>query len=197
MTTQRFKFDIRQAGPRILIVLAVLLVLNVGFFLVATRPRAQDYRALAQGSETELTALERRTREVERREDFLGALQKSEADLHRIREEVLSTRELRMVEVQSELEALCQQFQIDLNSVVFDSDLLLHEDLDKLIMVVPLQGNYSNLRNFLQAVEDSEKFLLVERVALAEGKEGGVLLDLNITLATYFDAPEDESERRV
>ena len=70
-------------------------------------------------------------------------------------------------------------------------------DLDKLIMVVPLQGNYASLRAFLQAVEDSEKFLLVERVALAEARQGGVMLELNITLATYFDAPAGGNGRKV
>ena len=40
-------------------------------------------------------------------------------------------------------------------------------------------------------MEHSAKFLLVERVALGKGKDGGVMLQLNITLATYFNAPED------
>jgi Tfp pilus assembly protein PilO len=197
MTARRFKFDIRQAGPKILLVLLVLLVANAGFYLMATRPKAMAYQRLAQGSETELNALERRKREVERREAFLGALQQAETDLKSIREDVLSTRELRLVEVQAELETLCRRFHIDLNSVTYDSELLKSEDLDKLIMVVPLQGSYANLRSFLQAVEDSDKFMLVERVALAEGKEGGVLLELSITLATYFDAPDGENGRRV
>ena len=30
---------------------------------------------------------------------------------------------------------------------------------------------------------------MIERVALAEGKEGGVMLQLSITLATYFNTP--------
>ena len=52
------------------------------------------------------------------------------------------------------------------------------------------------------SVENSEKFLVVERVALGEGKRGGVMLQLSISLATYFEAPEDvkranETERRV
>ena len=56
-------------------------------------------------------------------------------------------------------------------------------------MIVPLQGGYAALRQFLNAVEESDKFLLVERVVLAQGQDGGVLLQLNITLTTYFDAP--------
>jgi Tfp pilus assembly protein PilO len=196
MTARRFKFDIRQAGPKILLVLAVLLVIDVGFFLFATRPKMREYQGLVKGSEPQLTALERRKREVERREAFLGSLVQAEEDLRHLRQDVLATREQRLVEVQQELEALCGQFRIDFNSVTYDSDLLESESLDKLIMVVPLQGNYASLRSFLQAVEDSGKFLLVERVALAEGKEGGVLLELNITLATYFDAPVGVNGRK-
>jgi Tfp pilus assembly protein PilO len=196
MTARRFKFDIRQAGPRILVVLAVLLVLDVGFFLLATRPKMQEYRGLVQGSEPQLTALERRKHAVEKHEAFHESLIKAEADLRHLREDVLATREQRMVEVEQELETLCGRFRIDFNSVTYDSDLLQSEDLDKLIMVVPLQGNYASLRSFLQAVEDSSKFLLVERVALAAGREGGVLLELNITLATYFDAPEGTGGRK-
>ena len=195
MTAARFKFDIRQAGKKILGFLLVLLAFNVAFYLFATRPKLKEYQGLTVDNEPRLRVLEQRTREVEAREEFLGALQTAESELRRLREEVLSTRNLRMVEVQQELEALCRQFNINLDSVTFDSDLLESENLDKLIMVVPLQGNYANLRNFLQAVESSEKFLLVERVALAEGRQGGVMLELNITLATYFDAPHRNSGR--
>lgn len=189
MTARRFKFDIRQAGPRILIVLLVLAALNGGFYLLLTRPKMKEYAGLAVGSQPQFTRLDDRKREVEAQERFLEALQQAERDLRRLREEVLSTREQRMVEVQRELEMLCGRFSIDLESVTFASELLESENVDKLIMVVPLQGNYANLRRFLQAVENSDKFLLVEQVALAEAKLGGVMLELNVTLATYFNAP--------
>jgi Tfp pilus assembly protein PilO len=195
MSPRRFRFDIRQAGPQILIFLLVLLAFNVGFYLLATRPRVNEFRSLAKGSEPQLSELQGRTREVEVREAFFEALQKAEQDLQRLRTEILSTREARLVEVQRELEALCRQFKIDLDSVTFDDEVLQNEGLDKMIMVVPLKGNYTSLRNFLQAVESSEKFMLVERVALAEGKEGGVMLELSITLATYFDLPDLPNRR--
>jgi len=190
MTARRFRFDIRQAGPRILVFLLVLAALNAGFYLLLTRPKLQEYSSLAVGSQPQLTRLEQRTREVEREEQFLEALEQAKQDLQHLRQDVLSTRQRRMVEVQRELEALCSRFGVDLNSVTFESELLESENLDKLTMVVPLQGNYGNLRRFLQAVESSDKFLLVERVALAEARLGGVMLELNVTLTTYFDAPE-------
>ena len=61
---------------------------------------------------------------------------------------------------------------------------------------VPLEGGYANLRKFLQAVEGSDKFLVVERVALARGKQGGRMLDLNISLATYFMASPELVRRK-
>jgi hypothetical protein len=57
-------------------------------------------------------------------------------------------------------------------------------------MVLPLEGGYASLRGLLEAVERSDKFLVVERVTIGQGRDGGVLLQLNVTLATYFDAPE-------
>jgi Tfp pilus assembly protein PilO len=197
MTARRVRFDIRQAGPRILILLLVLATLNGGFYLLLTRPKVREYTDLAVGSQPQLTRLEERKQEVETQERFLEALRTAQNDLQRLRQEVLSTRSQRLVEVQQELAALCGQFSIDLESVIFESELLEHENLDKQIMVVPLTGNYANLRRFLQAVESSEKFLLVEQVALTEARMGGVMLELNITLATYFDMPQRNGGGRV
>ncbi len=69
-----------------------------------------------------------------------------------------------------------------------DTEYMAGQGLERFAMVVPLQGGYANLRHFIQAVESSDKFLVVERVAIDRAKDGGVLLQMNITLATYFDA---------
>jgi hypothetical protein len=191
MSGRRFKFDIRQAGRYITIFLGLLVVVNGVFFFLATRPRVQEYTSLQEGTGPQQEALRARRAEVEEREAYYEALLKAETDLATLREDVLSTRQERMIDVQLELAALAEQFTIDVDEINFENQLLREEELDKLVMTVPLEGGYGNLRKFLRAVEDSDKFLVVERVALGEGKTGGVLLQLNISLATYFDAPED------
>lgn len=202
MSGRRFKFDLRQAGRYISLVLVLLAVANGVFYFLATRPRVHEYTSLQEGTGPQQEALTARRAEVEEREAYHEALLRAEADLTTLRAEVLSTRQKRMIEVQLELIALAERFSIDVDSITYDSELLYEEELDKLVMTVPLEGGYGNLRKFLQAVEDSEKFLVVERVALGEGKTGGVLLQLSISLATYFDAPENvkrsnEAEQRV
>jgi len=169
----------------------VATIADVAFHLALVRPKMKEYEELTNRSGPQLRALQQRTNEVEEREAFLDALKKAESDLVYLREEVLSTRERRMVDVEREVAELCVRFGIDLQSVNFDNDLLPEAGLDKLIMVVPLEGNYANLRKFLQAVESSDKFILVEKVNLDEGKEGGVQLQLSITLASYFDLREE------
>ena len=101
---------------------------------------------------------------------------------------MLSTREDRLVAVQQELTRLCAEFRIDINTVSIKNEVLREEGLDRFAMVVPLEGGYASLRRFIQAVEASEKFMVVERVALDGATHGAArrTLHLNITVASYF-----------
>ena len=189
------RLDIRRGGRRIVTLLGALVVLNAAFYLGLVKPQVREYQSLTEAREP-LGMLSERQQQVETHEAFRQAVGQAESDLRDLRESILSTRDLRLVDVQEELERLCTQFGIDLNSVGYDNDLLLDEELDRFVMNVPLEGNYASLRKFLQAVEDSEEFLVVERVSLARGKEGGRTLSLSINLATYFVAPEDVLARK-
>jgi Tfp pilus assembly protein PilO len=193
------KFDIRQAGRPILTVLAVWLVLNIAFMLFLVRPKVREYANLERDSQPRIEALRERQAEVEGSEAFLSALQQAEADLSELRSGVLGTRGRQMVPIQLELDRLARQFSIDPDRIQYQNSNLIDEGLERFAMVVPLEAAYGNLRRFMQAVETSSKFLVIEKVSLGQSKEGGVILQLNITLATYFDAPhlkERDSEGR-
>jgi len=188
-------FDLRRGGRKILIGIGVLAALNAVFFILFVQPTVDASRGLENVQEPFQKLNERRA-VVEKHEAFLEALARAEDDLQSLRGEILSTRNQRLVEVHAELASLCDRFGIGLETVSYDNQMLLDEELDRHVMSVPLQGNYQNLRKFLQAVETSDKFLVVEGVSLVTGKEGGVGLSLTIHLATYFTAPEDLVARR-
>jgi len=189
------RLDIRRGGRWIVLLLGALAALNVVFYVGLVQPKVKEYQTLTEAREP-LGKLSERQQQVEKHEGFRQAVRQAVSDLRDLRENVLSTRNQRLVDVEEELEWLCSQFGIDLNSVGHDNDLLLAEELDRFVMNVPLEGNYASLRKFLQAVESSDEFLIVERVSLARGKEGGRTLSLNINLATYFVAPEDIVARK-
>lgn len=194
MTKRRVGFDIRQAGRQIGIVFLVVLIVNIAVAAFVVRPTVRAFRSLDENSLPQRNQLRQRQKQVEGREAFLAALVQAEVDLQTLRGEILSTRQRRMVEVQVELAKLARQFNINLERVQYENDLLEDEGLERFAMVVPLEGGYANLRKFIEAVERSERFLVVERVALGSGQDGGTLLQLNITLATYFDVPELREE---
>ncbi len=190
MQFRKLRFDLRQAGKQALVLYSIVLALNVLFYALVVRPRALEYRRLSTASEPQVKKLQEREKFVRGREEYLAALSRAQSELDRLRKDVLSTRERRMIEVQQELSRLATEFNINLQQVRYVNELLPDEGMERFAMVVPLEGGYANLRKFIQSVEDSDKFLVIEQVALGTGKEGGVMLQLNITLATYFDDPE-------
>ena len=189
MLPRRPRFDVRQMARQILALYLALLAVNVLVYAVLVRPRARSVRQIRAESQPSRERLKEREAEVKGREDALAALDRAKADLEKLRRDVLSSRDRRMIEVQLELAQLARQFGINLQRVQYENKKLEEEGLERFAMVVPLSGGYSNLRKFLQAVETSDKFLVIEQVALATGHEGGALIDLSITLATYFDDP--------
>ena len=114
--------------------------------------------------------------------------------MKRLAGEVLSTRQRRMIAVQLEVTRLAREFNIALDRVQYRARSLDNGALERFAIAVPLAGGYTNLRKFIQSVESSDNFLVIERVALGTGKTADVV-ELNITLATYFIAPDADLER--
>ena len=189
MKARRVRFDIRRQGMPILVGLLVLIVANTLAWAVLVRPKAAEYLDRTKDGGGEEQKLLREYRDsVLNGEAYVAGLGKAADDWRYLRSEILSTREEQLVQIQQELTRLCAEFRIDINTVSVRNEVLRDEGLDRFAMMVPLEGGYANLRRFLQAVEASEKFLVVESVSL-DGAVRGVSsnnLHLNITVASYF-----------
>ena len=189
MKARRVRFDIRRQGLPLLVGLLVLIVVNTLAWAALVRPKAAEYSDRTLGGSSEEREKLREDRDsVLNAEAYVAGLGKAADDWRYLRTEVLSTRDNQLVEIMQELTRLCAEFRIDINTVTIKNEVLREEGLDLFAMVVPLEGGYASLRRFLQAVEASEKFMVVERVAL-DGATHGVgsrNLHLNITVASYF-----------
>jgi Tfp pilus assembly protein PilO len=189
MKPRRVRFDIRRQGLPVLVALIVLIVINTVAWALLVRPKASEHFDRTRGGGGEEQRLLQEYRDsVSGAEAYVTGLGKAADDWRYMRTEVLSTREEQLVVVMQELTRLCAEFRIDLNTVAIKNEILREEGLDRFAMVVPLEGGYSNLRRFLQAVEASDKFMVVERVALDGATQGAASrnLHLNITVASYF-----------
>jgi len=196
MKARRMRFDIRRQGKPILVGLVVLILANTLAWAILVRPKVSEHfdRTEKGGTEEQKELLKYRE-EILGGEAYVAGLGKAEEDWRYLRTEILSTRDERLVEIQQELTHLCAQFRIDFDSVRSTNEILKLEGLDRLAMIVPLEGDYANLRRFLQAIEASDKFLVVESVTLAGGLQGGTVgkLQLNITVVSYFDIARETS----
>jgi hypothetical protein len=188
------RFDIREASGVILLVAAGVLVANVAATVLLVRPRLARYHQLTDTSSPQAQLVKTREAEVAEKETHRQALEKAKADMTHLAADVLSTRQKRMINVQLEISELFKEFGLSWDRVQYENAPLAENDaLERFAIVVPLEGGYSSLRRFIQAVEKSENFLVIERVQLGTGKVQDVV-DLNITLATYFITPDAKLE---
>ena len=189
MTVRKPRFDVRDASGKIFLVLGAALVVNVAVSVLVVRPKVVSYRQLADGGSPQRQAVATREKEVVLRETYRASLEKARDDMKHLAADVLSTRQRRMIGVQFEVTKLAREFGISSDRVVYENPASDDGALERFGIVVPLAGGYSSLRKFIQAVESSDNFLVIERVALGTGKSSEVV-ELNITLSTYFIAPD-------
>jgi len=189
VTARRPRFDVREASGKIFLLLAAMLVANAAVSVLLVRPKVARYRELTDLSSPQLTVVKVREKEIVQTEEYRAALEKARDDMKRLAGEVLSTRQRRMIGVQLEIAKLEREFGIAGDRVKYENEALDNGALERFAIVVPLAGGYSNLRKFIQAVESSKNFLVIERVALGSDKASDII-ELDITLATYFIAPD-------
>ena len=58
--------------------------------------------------------------------------------------------------------------------------------LERLRIVMSLQGDYENLRRFIHELEAGSDFIVIDGVSIAQGAEIGSNLQLTLNLSTYY-----------
>ncbi len=91
--------------------------------------------------------------------------------------------------IEREIATIAKEFNIDPEEVRYETEQVPEGRVERFQIVLPLQGDYQNLRRFIARVENSGNFLVIDRIALSGAKEGGSQLQLNVQIGTYFDAP--------
>ncbi len=179
-------FDIRERRGLIGGVLAVWLAANLVVTLVVNFPRARKVESLREAAER----FARVRAERERTADALRAeyqrIMDGRRTLDTFYSDVLSTKSDRMTAVQREVREIARKYNIDPETITYGHEPFEKDQIAKFSIVMPLNGSYENLRQFISSVENSENFLTISNILLTDSKEGGVILSLNVTLATFF-----------
>ena len=93
-----------------------------------------------------------------------------------------------MTAIRQELQDLAGSLTVERGAVDYDYELLPQFGLRHFTLSVPVEGAYRDIRRFINDIERSQYFLILDRVNLSAEREavsGGNLL-LNFQLSTYL-----------
>jgi hypothetical protein len=164
----------------------VVLGLNAVVFLVWTLPQLVRERNVT-------TRIEALRAQVGRERDMATALEqwsetmtKNARDSQRFYLEVVGSRGQNLVPVLKEIEKVARDLGVAAGDVTNAPSTLKDLPLVRFDIKMPIKGPYRQLVSFLDRMERSRHFLIVDQVALREKEAGGP--DLEIEMSTYFRA---------
>jgi Tfp pilus assembly protein PilO len=86
--------------------------------------------------------------------------------------------------VDADLEALAKDSGLQLNTIHFRQKTVDKRGVDEITVTISMQGAYPSLVSFINSLERSKNFYLLDSLSLDSSTEG--LLKLNLELRTYF-----------
>lgn len=150
-----------------------------------SRLRAADLQRRHQRAESEANRLAAR---AEARERLWVAAAENERAVEQLVGERLATERERFTEVVREVKQLAERAGLDPQTIGYPRESLEEFGLTRRSFVLPVDGTYSALRTFLNLIELSDTFLVVEEISVAEGRGA---LSVRLRLATFFQTPLD------
>jgi len=181
--------DVRERAGVIVAVILVWLVLNLAFAFFVNLPRSNEVVDLNDEVQRLTREIGTKSRDVERLRPHHGRVLEGNNNLDIFYESILATKEERLIPVQKEIRQIAEKYNINLDAISYPREILPNRVV-KLGAAMPLSGSYENLRSFIETVEQSKNFIVIESIQLANSKEGGVILSLTILLSTYFVDPD-------
>ena len=147
--------------------LAVIALVNVLFFFILNRPARTEYESLEKSIKQLRLQAGANKRNV-------TSLEKAKTDLDRFDKDKRSLEMMHLVHrpmgyshIVSTLDGLVARAGLKKTRVNFNTDMkTAHAGLNSVSMTVPLEGNYSNIVNFIREVENSETFFLITAISL-------------------------------
>jgi Tfp pilus assembly protein PilO len=174
-------------------VLLGLLAVNVAVFATYTAPRLLTRRS----QEREVQVLRA---EVAREQAIVGAMrdrattvEANERDTRRFLARVLEPASSGLMAVLSEIEKDASEAGLELQSRTMTHDGLRGLPVVRVAINLPVRGSYADLVAFVERLEASRRFLVVDAVALRRHRAGGEA-EMNVDLSAYFREAEGATD---
>ncbi len=165
-----------------------LLLLNIIAFFFVVLPEQQKISRLQTSVAQQKNQIREQQDDIKILRQRLAALEKAQRDLDMIYNQVLAQKKIGVTAVRQELQDLAGGLSVERGGLDYDYQLLPEYGLRHFTLSVPVEGAYREIRRFINDIERSDYFLILDRVDLSAEKESrsGDNLTLNFQLSTYL-----------
>ena len=125
-------------------------------------------------------------------ETMIASVQSNEAQVRQLYTDRLSTRRLRVTDVDDEVKKLAREAGLVPKGISYPEDEIQEYNLIRRSYNFSVQGTYAELRKFVNLLEASRSFLSVDEASVANSSDGPELR-IDLSLSTLF-ARDDQDE---
>lgn len=165
--------------------LAALLfvVLNgalLSMYRVVYAVRYDQLGGQAQARQEALEGLERERRDLEA---LLEQAEANRAGIETLYRERFATERERLTRIISEVKELARRAGLEPGTIAYPEEVIAEHDLVKKSIVFSVEGSYLSLRRFINFLELSNSFLVLEGISVTSAEPQ---LRISLTLSTLF-----------
>jgi hypothetical protein len=192
MTELRALFESLLARRRTFLWLLLFLVANGAVFAGFTRRLANKQERLA-------SELERLRAELGEKQEELRAVSESEAlatrnaeAVRRFWNDVVQERAPGLIDAWDEIDRLAGETNVTRGRTGYDREVL-DVGLEQINATMPVEGDYFDLVRFINRLERSERFFLVERISLSQSETADAGIQLACSIAFFLKSGAGDS----
>ena len=165
-----------------------LILLNIPLYFFLVRPEVEAANGEASRREQMRLQLGRRTATLNALRDIAKRFTDSRQRYVEFTNNYLFQRDKLASELLQELDQISAEAGLTRNRVGYRLDQEPVFGLQRIAITLPVEGSYSNIRNFLNMLEGHEKFIVIDSMALVSEREGTGTIRLDVSLSTLFPA---------
>lgn len=170
--------------------LAILLGVNAVVFAAVTYRLANKQELLAVQQDRLTAELEEKIRQLERLRQAEARVVDNAAIVEDFWAETVKSRAPGLTEAWEEIDRLAKETNVTKGRTGYDRDLL-DVGLEQIKATMPVEGRYFDLVRFINRLERSERFFLVEEVRLSQRESSDATIRLDCSISFYLKAPPD------
>jgi Tfp pilus assembly protein PilO len=161
----------------------VLFFINIAFIIIIKNPQNNNRIQLYEQEKVKRLDLINTKAYVKDLETRQKKLKYTNESLTKFYGEILKPKNKGIVDLRQELADLLKQMGIPKIDINYDNKEITDYNLYQVAISLPIEGNYVNIRKFINMIENSKNFMVIDNVSLSESK---AILKLNIRLSAYF-----------